>query len=585
MNQQSGIVAEILRNKFAAVIDDMRATLVNTAYSPAISRGRECAAAIFTESGDLIDCDSVVHMWPLLETAAQAVEYFKFDMTANDLIVTNDPYSGGTRIQDFTLIAPIAHEDEIVMYAAVCARMADIGGELLGGLNPLAQEIWAEGARVTPVKVVRDGKLQKDVLTTILLNSRMPDALRLDFDAMVAAINIGKLRLAGLLGSYGNAAVVAGARWALEYAERRLSAEIATWPQGEYQGASRLEHDCQGREGIAVRATVKVSGGAIELDFTQSDDQSSAFVNSTFANTFSYALVPLLSVIDESIPRNSGLLRRIKLTTRKGTVVDAEFPAPTGWSGCHIGCEIAEALMSALAKFLPRRAANVAASLPLADAIAQTVNHGGTIEQVRVFDYAAFCQGDGSAADGRDGWGTPGIFSQRPLPSVEIHEIEVGNRIESLEFVTDSGGPGKWRGAPGNELRVVLGSQPEDVRLNLCLERSDWDIERQAGGHAGARCDAQLLVDGSAVAIRRMLINARIGRNTELILRMSGGAGWGAPHHRDAGAVLRDVLDQYVSLEAARNDYGVVIRPDSMVIDVEATRRRRSELAATAAQR
>ncbi|HTW88582.1 MAG TPA: hydantoinase B/oxoprolinase family protein [Candidatus Binataceae bacterium] len=584
MIQQSGIVAEILRNKFGAVIDDMRATLVNTAYSAAIARGRECAAAIFTESGELIDCDSVVHMCSLSETVAQVIEYFKYDMTANDVIITNDPYSGGTRVQDFTLVAPIAHEDEIVMYAAVRARMADIGGELLGSLNPLAQEIWGEGARITPVKLVRDGKLQKDVLTTILLNSRMPEALRLDLDAMMAAINIGKLRLAGLFGSYGNAAVVIAARWALEYAERRLAAEIAAWPKGEYHGASRLQHDCQGREDLAVRVTMRVAEGALELDFAQSDQQSSGFANSTRANTFSYALVALLSVIDESIPRNSGLLRRIALTTRKGTIVDAEFPAPTGWSNYHAGCEIVEAMTSALAEFLPARVANVAASIPLADVIAQAVNHGGTIEQVAVFDYAAFCQGDCGAAEGRDGWGLPGIFAQRPLPSAEIHEIEVGNPIASLEFATDSGGAGQWRGGPGNELKVWLGNRPEDLRLNLCIERSDRGIERQAGGRTGARCDAQLVVEGKATSIERTLVNAPIGPGTALIMRMSGGAGWGLPYQRDAEAVLRDVLDQYVSLQAAHDDYGVVIRPDSMIIDVDATRRRRSELAATAAR-
>jgi N-methylhydantoinase B len=582
MNDQGGIVAEILRNKFAAVIDDMRATLVNTAYSPAISRGRECAAAIFTENGDMIASDSAVHICSLSETAAQVIEYFKFDMTATDVIVTNDPFGGGTRVQDLTLIAPVAHGDEIAMYAAVRARIADIGGELLGGVNPLAQEIWAEGARITPVKVVRDGKLQKDILTTILLNSRMPEALRLDFDAMMAAINIGRLRLAGLLDSYGGAAVRAAAGWALEYAERRLCAEVATWPQGEYEGVSRLEHDCQGREDIVVRATLKVDGEALELDFTQSDSQSTAFINSTRANTFSYALVPLLSAIDEGIPRNSGLLRRITLTTRKGTVVDAEFPAPTGWSNYHVGCEIVEAVTSALAKCLPGRVANMAASISLAHAIAQAVRHGGTVEQVEGFDYAAFCQGDGVAIEGRDGWGTPGVFGQRPLPSAEVHEIEVGGLIESLEFVTDSGGAGRWRGGPGNELKARLGNRSMDSLLNVCLERSAWDVGRQAGGREGVRCSAQLVVNGRATVVERTLINARVGADTQLLLRMSGGAGWGPPHEREAAAVLRDVLDEYVSMESARNDYGVVILPDSMRVDVDATRRRRSELTAGA---
>ena len=238
--QQSGIVAEILRNKFGAV--DRRYARHAGQYRllPGHQPVRECAAAIFTESGELIACDSVVHMCSLSETAAQVIEYFKYDMTANDVIITNDPYSGGTRVQDFTLVAPIAHEDEIVMYAAVRARMADIGGELLGSLNPLAQEIWAEGVayhsgQAVPRRQAAKGRADHD-------SPQQPDAGGL---APRPGRNDGRhqYRQAGwpaCSSSYGLKTVISAADWVLEYSRRRSHALIDRLPAGRYQGQSLL---------------------------------------------------------------------------------------------------------------------------------------------------------------------------------------------------------------------------------------------------------------------------------------------------------------------------------------------------------
>src|SRR5581483_2427645 len=303
MDEQARISAEILRNKFAAVIGDMRATLVNTSYSSAISESKECANALYTEARSLVAVDNAVHLCSLAATGADVLDDFQFDLTGEDIIVTNDPYSGGTRIQDFTMIAPLVHEDDIVLYLGVRARMPDVGGELLGGFNAKAGEIWAEGARFTPVKLYRDGRLQKDVLTTILLNSREPDALRLDLDAMLAALRVGRRRMSDIIGRYGIDAVQAAMQWAIDYAGRRVDAQIARWPEGEYTGSSVLAHDCHGRRDLHVRATLRVRGGRVEIDLTESDPQSDRFVNCTAATSQAYALLPILAAMDESTPR------------------------------------------------------------------------------------------------------------------------------------------------------------------------------------------------------------------------------------------------------------------------------------------
>ena len=580
MGEHDIVTSEILRNKFVAIVEDMRATLVHTAYSEAISQGHECANAILAESAKLIAADSALHMASLADTTADIVDYFEFDMSANDVIITNDPYGGGTGVSDLTLVAPVAHEDQIIMYLAVRARMSDMGGELLGGLNPLAREIWAEGVRITPVKVVRDGKLQTDVLTTILLNSRLPDAFRLDFDAMMGAIAIGKKRLSELLETYGLKSVLDSGNWALQYARRRLAAEISGWPDGEYAGECYLDHDGHGREGIAVRVTAKVAGGHLELDLSASDTQSSAFINSTYANSYGCALLPILSVVDQSMPLNSGLLDHVKITTRKGTAVDPELPAPTAWSHHHLGCEISEAVMSALARFIPERVANVAASMPLIKTIGLAARHGGTIEQLSNYDYSRFCQGNCDAACGRDGWGMPGVFADRPLPSIEVYEIEVGGSIEELELVTDSGGVGQWRGGLGNRIVIKLPQRSEDLLLTVCLETPHVCAHRLNGAKKGAICSAQIVTGGRVRTIESALVNEPLGTESKLVLQMAGGAGWGPAHKRELRAVLQDVLDGYVSLEAAARGYGVIIIPNSLEIDSNATRVRRSELLA-----
>jgi N-methylhydantoinase B len=337
-----------------------------------------------------------------------------------------------------------------------------------------------------------------------------------------------------------------------------------------------LEHDGHGRDNLAVRVTARVAGDRLELDFSDSDPQSTAFVNSTHANTAGYAMLPILSVVDETMPRNSGLLDRIRIVTRKGTLVDPEFPAPTGWSHHHVGYEICEAVMSALARFMPERAANVAPSLPLANTIRQAARHGGTLEQLTMRDYSRLCQGHCDAAAGRDGWGMPGVFAERPLPSVEVHEIEGGGRVGKLELVTDSGGAGQWRGGLGTELVIDLPKTADDNLLTICLQAPASDAHRLNGAMRGAPCSARIALDGKIKAVERAMVRVALGAGAKLMLQMAGGAGWGDPLRREPQAVLRDVRDGYVSVESAARDYGVAIDPERLEIDAAATARLRS---------
>src|SRR5712671_3440427 len=340
-SSQDLVAATILRSKFEAIVAEMQATLINTAYSSTISVSNQCATALFTEQGQLIAVSNTVYMYPMAMTAAAVIDRYQFDLASDDVLLTNDPYSGGTRVQNFTLVAPVSNGDSIALYLAVCGHTEDFGGDFRGNFNPSATEIWAEGARCTPLRLVREGKIRKDVLQTLSLNSRNPVALGLDIEAMLAAADIGKRRLAETLNGYGAEQLFSAVDWVLDYSERRMSALIDQIPAGRYEGQSVLAYDTHGKENLTVRVALSVLNGTVTIDFTGTDAQSAGFVNASRSTTATFALLPFITAFGGEVPCNASAMRRVNLVTPQGTVVNPTLPAPTGWGMQHLGNEIA----------------------------------------------------------------------------------------------------------------------------------------------------------------------------------------------------------------------------------------------------
>lgn len=579
MDRHEQITAEILRAKFESVVEEMRATLTNTACSSTISDSKECCSGLFTEAGELVAIDNPLHIPSMTETAAAVLDYFQYDLGTEDVILTNDPYLGGTRVQDFTVIAPISFEDEIVAYLGVRAHMEDFAGDLRGNYNPRATDVWAEGARCPPLKIYRDGKLLKDTLATITLNSRNPEAFRLDLDAMLAAQNIGQRRIAELFHQYETHSVLSAMNWVIDYAERRFRSMIATWPTGEYHGAKLLAHDCQETSDLAIRATLRVTQDGLEFDFSETDGQTTSFVNATAAVTLGYCLLPVFAAFEGDVPKNAGSLRCVNLITRPGTLVDVAYPAPTAWSLQHVGSEIAGAVLDAISAFLPERITNVVGNRMLFFTVQRGIRNGYTVEQLAVRDYARFGQGGAGGAAGRDGWGMPGVSAVAPLPSVEMYEAESGGRIDKLEFVEDSAGPGEWRGGAGTEIHIRL-PKPAlgDLYLTACVVGNTEGETGLAGGRLGISNRIEILDGNKPTSIKTKHIDALVEADTRVSVITGGGAGWGSPFERDPNLVLDDVANGCLSIEAARRDYGVVIEPDGPSLNPKETNNIRSEM-------
>lgn len=558
---------EILRHKFAATVREMGVTLGNAAQSAAINEGQDFAVAMADRYGGVIAIDNCLHLGSLADTIGEVLQYFKFDMKDGDLILVSDPYRGGTHVQDITLLMPYVINNVIVMYFVARGHIPDIGGQYGGSYFPTATELWAEGVPFSPVKFHRLGRPARDVVSTVLLNSRKPDATSRDLDALIATLELGRSRVAELIQVYGIDNTCDAMAHTQDYTERRARAEIATWTDGEYRGESVLDHDAAGSEKCVIRITATVNGEELRLDYSGSDEQRPSFVNSPMGNTKGCAILPILAFLGDDVPVNSGVLRVVQVVCEPGRITNPTYPAPVGWGTVHCGAEIAEAAAEAL-----REATTGAISGSLTTPGVLLLGRPGT-DRHAVTDFSLWGAPGAPATGSTDGWGRPSFQSRSHFPSVETWESRSEIRVKSMEFVTDSAGAGLSRGAPGTETVLEF---PQDYRYTFCIEGRECRPPGVRGGRAGGLAQMALIGDdGLEESAPNVVVDQALAAR-RIRLRLGGGSGYGDPFARDPDAVFTDFLDEFVSREAAENIYGVVLSADGGAVDQSATAARRT---------
>jgi N-methylhydantoinase B len=557
---------EILRHKLQAMVGEMTVPLARTAVSRQISEDRDYATAIVDRDGGVAAIDNPLHLGAIARTSAHVLSYFKFDMKDGDVVLASDPYRGGTHVQDFTVLKPLVVDNVIVLYLVARAHMPDFAGQVAGNYFPTAREIWAEGAPLSPIKIQRYERPVRDLVTTVLLNSRQPEAVRQALDAMLAAIELGRRRVDEVIDGYGIDPLRSAMAYSQDYVERRTRFEISRWSDGEYSGEASFDQDPATGAPVTVRVNATVDGDTLKLDFSESDEQRPSFVNSTLSNTEGFALLPLLSLLGDDVAANGGVLRAVEVSSKPGTVTNASFPSPVGWSTVHCGIEIAEATARAL-----REATDAAFGTLLTP---QTLLFSRPADDRDDFiDLSCWGVGGASASRHEDAWGRPGPLSRSVIPSIERWETEQQIRLRSWEFVTDSAGAGAHRGAPAVEAVIDV---PDDHVFTFCVEGRDSVAPGVASGHDGA--PSALSVEGSSGGEEAPPVLVEQPLDASAIrLRLGGGAGYGDPMERDPESVLVDVLDGIVSPEAAKRAYGVVLAEDGMAVDADATKTTRAQ--------
>lgn len=576
MESVDPITAEVIRCGLHTIANEMGDTMIRTATTPTFSESHDFSTSIFDARGRIIAlADALpIHMGASKFSVTATLEAFGDDLHPGDIIVVNDPYHGGSHLPDWTMMTPIFCDGELVFFPVTRAHQGDTGGTVPGGYNPGATDIWQEGLRLPPIKICDRGKPRDDIIKMLQINNREPTFLG-DLKAMMGSVRVGERRLNEMLEKYGLDTVRDCLDYMIDYTERRFRAEIREWPDGEYKGEAYLEHDCQGVQDITIRATVTVSEDSLKIDFTGSDPQTPGFINSSLPNSYSYLFLTLSSMIDDGIPRNEGLFHPVEVILPEGTVVNPRPPAPCTACTLHAGGEVGEALAFALEKAIPEKAyvQNIKLGMPLVTYGTNPYTGEFYVDQ-NVMMAAGWCNG----AYGVDGWGALApFFGAMTMATGELHDMLYPVQTMGREYKTDSGGPGKWRGGLGADVGIKALAP---MFLHTYLIGTKYPMRGFNGGMDGApnRILLRAGTPGEMEVLQTAFEEPLSAGNISLAV-MGGGGGWGDPLERDPAAVLEDVLDEYVSLEGARRDYGVVIDEKGPTVDQEATVRVRAEMA------
>ena len=570
------ITAEVIRCGLATIAGEMGDTMIRTATTPTFSESHDFSTAIFDGRGRIIAlADALpIHMGASKFSVMAALEEFGEDLHTGDLIVVNDPYHGGSHLPDWTMMTPIMFDGRLMFFPVTRAHQGDTGGAVPGGYNPGATDIWQEGLRLPPIKICDRGKPRDDIIKMLQINNREPTFIG-DLKAMMGSVRVAERRLLEMLKKYGGRTVQDCMDYIISYTERRFRAEISGWPDGEYKGEAYLEHDCQGVEDITIRATVTVAGDSLKIDFDGSDPQTPGFINSSVPNSYSYIFLTLSSMIDDSIPRNEGLFNPVEIKLPEGTVVNPRPPAPCTACTLHVGGEVGEAVAFALEKAIPKMAyvQNIKLGMPLVT-YGTNPDSGEFYVDQNVTIAAGWC----NAAYGTDGWGAMApFFGAMTMGTGELHDMYFPVHTIGREYITDSGGAGKWRGGCGAALRM---KSLAPMFLHTYAIGTKYPMRGFNGGMDGSP-NHYVIRQGTQDerVIERTAFEEPLSAGHIIYARLGGGGGWGDPLERRPAAVLEDVLDEYVSPEGARRDYGVVIDEASMTVDEQATRTLRERIA------
>ena len=506
------ITLEVARNRLSAIADEMGGVLRRTSLSPNIKERADCSAAVFTASGEMLaQAEHIpVHLGSMPESVAACIK--RFEPVPGAQYAVNDPYEGGTHLNDLTIVAPVFAAGVHVAWVANRAHHADVGGEAPGSMPVGATTLDQEGHRVPPMLAAREGSWLDAFVSPFVAASRTPRERRGDLDAQMGSNAVAVRRLVELveregLDDYRNVTTAL-----LDYGQRRMEAALASLPDGSYAFEDFMELD---DHDVAIRATVTIDAGSMMADFSGSDPQVESNINAVQAVTRSCLYYAVRVATDSTIPANGGCYRPLELHTPSGSIVDAEPPAAVAAGNVETSQRIADVLLGALAQAAPER-------IPAASQ--------GTMNNVLVgndeFAYYETVAGGQGARPGRDGQSgiQTGMTNTQNTPIEALH-THYPFRVTGYTLRRGSGGVGSFRGGDGirRELRF-------DVPATLSLigdrrRNAPWPL---AGGGPGAVGEDWLIrASGSEERLPgKVTVNVEPG--DRLIVLTPGGGGWGS---------------------------------------------------------
>ncbi len=563
------ITLEVLNESFIAVVREMRANMVRTAYSSIIYEGHDFSCVLVDGEGQLVAMaeDNPVHIFPVPMEVGEMLKRFGDEIHPGDVFLHNDPYTGGTHLNDVAMISPLFGGGEMMIYPVVRAHWGDVGGTTPGSISGKNTEILHDGIRIPILKVIERGKLNRGVVDLLFHNMRVPDERRGDFYAMLATCHTAHQRLEELAGKYGWRLILAAKQRLLDRAEASMRRRIAAIPDGDSVFEHFMDHDGHSLDPIRIRVKVTISGDELAVDFSGTDPQNEGAYNVGPAMAPSAAFSVIKAFLDPKGAVNQGAFRPLEIVTEPGSLLDARYPA-----SCAGSMEVSHAIVSALIGAVGRFSPN-----SVTGDLKGTSNHiyiGGNDPQTgKPFLFYEFPAGGTGGFEEHDGNNATRNFTDGDFASIQsIEVIEQAHplKLRKVCLREDSGGAGLHRGGLG--LRREVEILADDALLSISSDKNMIPPFGVFGGGPGSPNRFAVERNGETLPPSETPGKAagfRLRRGDVVIIETSGGGGFGDPLDRDPEQVFGDTIAGYVSDEDALRKYGVFLRGSA--VDEEQT--------------
>jgi N-methylhydantoinase B len=519
---------EIFKNIFHSIAEEMGAALRRTAFSPNIKERRDYSCAVFNGQGEVVAMGDhmPVHLGSMPMSVRAAVD--KLELHPGDVAILNDPFCGGTHLPDITLVAPVFLDDKKsrhpAFYVASRAHHADVGGTYAGSMG-ICREIYQEGIRIPPIKLIVAGHLQEDIFRLLLNNVRTPEEREGDLNAQIAACHTGAMRLREIVERYGLHRVQLVMDELQDYAEKIMRAFLGKVPQGRYEAEDFLDDDGAGSGPVRIAVALDFHPSSrnkplVTVDFTGSSPQVAGSINAVEAITYSACFYVFRCLLAEDVPATAGLMRPVRLIAPEGTVVNSRPPAAVAGGNVETSQRTVDVLLRALAKAVPER-------VPAGSS--GTMNNltiGGMDYRSGVpFAYYETIAGGMGARPDRDGVSGVHTHMTNSLNTpAEALEYAYPLRVTKYSLRKNSGGQGKFRGGDGIVREIEL---LEDADVTLLADRRSRGPYGLFGGADGAAGRTNIVRTNGELVPLPGKTSVSLKKGERIRIESSGGGGWG----------------------------------------------------------
>lgn len=581
-----GVLGSVLHG----ITREMGVTMRRTSYSNIFNEGYDYTCGIFDAQGRIVVQDEhvpiLIASMPL--TMERLLKVYGLDnIHPGDIFIQNDPYHGGCHLPDIAVIKPIFYDGELVMWIANRGHHIDVGGHRPGSFSGDSTDIIQEGLRMDCLKFYERGVRNEALWKFILDNVRLPNFTQGDMNAQISSLTIGERSVMQTLEKYGKELILEAMGEWIRYGEQYMQAEIEKFPDGTYQFEDYFDPDAFSEE-YRIKMTATIKGGNITFDFTGTDGAARGPLNINYPVTAGAIYIAMLALTSSEIPRNSGAYRPIRIVAPEGSLVNARPPSPCVGGTTEGACRIINMVWCCLAPVVPQRI------IPSHADNTNNFNVSGMDPRSGTpYIWYQFPPSGWGARKTKDGLSacisiTGGDTSNTPQEALEINYPWI---TEKYGLAQNSGGPGKYRGGLAVEWilrpydhtsqyschtdRAVI--PPNGIFGGMPGMHAAWRVYRQCNGVARTE-EGLRQVSKEEEDFGSRTGNKYIQPEDLLYCRPPGGGGYGNPYERDVRLVEEDLLDEYITPEVARRDYGVVWDESLKRVDEEATRKQRQEL-------